>query len=75
VLAYVGPFTVTEEVARKVPVVIVDAVRNNFEYTLEAVMELAVRAATLAMVCFSGNPNEFVIFQEVGSRLVRVRKP
>jgi hypothetical protein len=71
----VGPFTVKEEVASRVPVVIVDAVRDVFEYTLEAVMELVVRAATLAIVWFSGNPNEFVIFQEVGSRLVIVRKP
>jgi len=75
VLAYAGPFTVREEVARRVPVVIVDAVRDVLEYTLEATIELVVRAATLAIVCFSGNPNEFVKFQEVGSRLVIVRKP
>jgi hypothetical protein len=30
-LAYVGPFTVREEVARRVPVVIVEAVRVVFE--------------------------------------------
>jgi hypothetical protein len=38
-------------------------------------MELVVRAFTLAIVWFSGNAKEFVIFQEVGSRLVIVRKP